>query len=70
MLVSPTVEKRYYRTGDIARILAISSGKANQIMHMFEEQGQLFREGRLMRVRIDVFEQWLNERGNKRHASG
>ena len=42
-------------------ILGISKSKANAIMHMFEYRGQLFRDGRLMRVEISVFENWLAE---------
>ena len=44
------------------RILGISKSKANAIMHMFEYQGKLFRDGRLLRVEIGAFEEWLEER--------
>lgn len=42
-------------------ILGISKSKANALMHMFEYQGKLFRDGRLMRVEIGVFEEWLQD---------
>lgn len=29
--------------------------------YRFERQGQLYRDGRLMRVKIEDFEQWLEE---------
>lgn len=55
----PAPKQRYYSTRDIMEILGISKSKANAIMHMFEYQGKLFRDGRLMRVEIAVFEDWL-----------
>lgn len=50
-------------------ILGISKSKANQLMHMFEFRGQLFRDGRVMRVRIKDFEQWLKERESECRAN-
>lgn len=58
----PAPKQRYYSTRDIMRILGISKSKANAIMHMFEYQGKLFRDGRLLRVEIGAFEEWLEER--------
>lgn len=55
-------KRRFYSTQDVMEILGISKSKANQLMHMFEFRGQLFRDGRVMRVRIKDFEQWLKER--------
>lgn len=43
-------------------ILGISKSKANAIMHMFENQGKLLREGKLMRVEVSVFEKWLADK--------
>lgn len=57
----PAQKRRYYSARDIMEILGISKSKANAIMHMFEYRGQLFRDGRLMRVEISVFENWLAE---------
>lgn len=55
-------KRRFYSTQDVMEILGISKSKANQLMHMFEFRGQLFRDGRVMRVKIKDFEQWLEER--------
>lgn len=52
-------KRRFYSTKDIMEILGISKSKANALMHMFEYQGKLFRDGRLMRVEIGIFEEWL-----------
>ena len=57
----PAPKKRFYSARDIQTMLGISRSKANQIMHHFERQGQLYRDGRLMRVKIGDFEQWLEE---------
>lgn len=61
----PASQRRFYSTQDVMEILGISKSKANQLMHMFEFRGQLFRDGRVMRVKIKDFEQWLKERENK-----
>lgn len=58
----PATKRRYYSTNDIMEILGISKAKANAIMHMFEYQGKLLREGKLMRVEVSVFEKWLEEK--------
>lgn len=58
----PATKRRYYSTNDIMEILGISKSKANAIMHMFEYQGKLLREGKLMRVEVSVFEKWLEEK--------
>lgn len=58
----PAPKRRYYSTKDVMEILGISKSKANAIMHMFEYRGKLFREGKLMRVEISVFERWLEEK--------
>lgn len=52
-------EQRYYSTAQVQNILDISRTKANEIMHLFEKRGQLFRHGNTMRVEIKVFEEWL-----------
>lgn len=50
----------YYSSKDIQEILGISKQKAYEILHMFEQKGQLFRVGRVMRVKIKYFEEWLS----------
>jgi len=52
-------KRRYYSARDIMEILGVSKSKANAIMHMFEYQGKLFRDGRLMRVEVGAFEEWI-----------
>ena len=51
--------KRYYSSKDIQGILGVSKSKANEIMHMFDQRGLLFRSGKVMRVRVTYFEDWL-----------
>lgn len=58
----PAPKKRFYSTKDVMEILGISKSKANAIMHMFENQGKLLREGKLMRVEVSVFEKWLADK--------
>lgn len=48
----------YYSSKDIQEILGIGKRKANEILHMFEQRGQLFRDGKTLRVRITYFEEW------------
>jgi len=64
----PAPKKRYYSTKDIQTMLGISRSKANQIMHMFEYRGQLFRCGSTLRVEITVFEDWCREQTRPPHA--
>lgn len=58
----PAPKKRYYSTAEVGEILGISQSKSNQIMHYFEKRGKLFRDGRIMRVKIEDFEEYLEER--------
>lgn len=53
--------KRFYSTADIQNILGIGRTTANQIMHLFEKRGQLFRTGNTMRVEIKIFEEWVKQ---------
>lgn len=48
----------YYSSKDIQEILGVGKRKANEILHMFEQRGQLFRDGKTLRVRISYFEEW------------
>lgn len=51
---------RYYDARDIMDILKVGKHKANEIMHMFDERGEMLRVGKTMRVRKSYFEAWLN----------
>ena len=53
-------ECRYYDSKDVMEILKVGKRKANEIMHMFEQRGEMFRHGKTMRVRKTYFEAWLN----------
>lgn len=57
----PAPKQRYYSTKDVQTILNVSRNKANQIMHMFEKRGQLFRSGSTMRVEIPIFDAWCKD---------
>lgn len=57
----PAPKQRYYSTKDVQIILGVSRSKANQIMHMFDYRGQLFKNGSTLRVEIAVFEDWCKE---------
>ena len=63
----PAPKRRFYSARDIMEILSVSKSKANAIMHMFEYQGKLFRDGRLMRVEVGVFEEWLETNTSPAH---
>ena len=52
----------YYDSNDIQTILKVGKRKANEILHMFEQRGELFRDGRTMRVRITYFNKWLDRK--------
>lgn len=60
------VTRMYYSTKDVQTILAVSRTTANQIMHIFDKCGQLFRSGSIMRVKIRDFEEWVNEQTESR----
>lgn len=57
----PAPIKRYYSSSEIMEILGCGRNYANNLMHMFAQRGQLLRDGKLMRVKIADFEQWVNE---------
>lgn len=54
------VRAQYYGTREIRAVLGIGKQKANEIMHMFEARGQLYRIGRLLKVKEKVFQDWLS----------
>jgi hypothetical protein len=49
----------YYDTQDIMDLLKVGKHKANEIMHIFEARGELFKLGKTMRVRKSYFDAWL-----------
>lgn len=57
----PAPKRRFYSAKDVQEILGIEKTKANQILNMFEYRGQLFRDGKVKRVRVEIFEAWLDE---------
>ena len=50
---------QYYGTKEFKAILGIGKTKANELMHMFEQRGLLFRVGKLMKVKASVFDDYL-----------
>lgn len=57
------VKRRYYGAKDIQTILGVGRNTAVNILHMFEQQGKMFRCGGVMRVKICDFEDWLKKNG-------
>lgn len=53
--------QKFYSPSDIMAVLSVSRTEANRIMHEFENRGQLFRKGRLLRVRVSDFDAWTEE---------
>ena len=53
------IRTSYYGTREFRAVLGIGKTKANELMHMFEERGLMYRVGRLMVVKAKVFEDWL-----------
>lgn len=53
-------ECMYYDTKDIMDVLKVGKRKANEIMHMFDQRGEMFRLGKTMRVRKTYFDAWLD----------
>lgn len=60
------VKRRYYGAKEIQMILGVGRNTAVNILHMFDEQGKMFRYGRVMKVKICDFEVWLRENGEGR----
>ena len=52
---------RYYGTKDISIILSVSATKALDIMHQFERHGKVLRDGKLIRVAISDFDEWIKQ---------
>lgn len=57
--------KGFYTAKDIMAMLDVGKNTAYEILHEFEVRGQLFRFGKVMRVRIDHFEKWAREQEAK-----
>lgn len=55
------VTPHFYGPKDIMSIMQVSRSTANRIMHIFEERGELFRVGRIIRVRANDFDRWASE---------
>lgn len=54
-------ECMYYTSKDIMEILNVGKRKANEILHIFDQRGELLRcGGKTMRVRKSYFDAWLN----------
>lgn len=52
---------RYYSPADVSEMLQVGRTKANEILNMFGQKGQLLRQGKVKRVRAEIFEAWLAE---------
>jgi len=51
--------ERYIGSKEIMFILGVGYTRANEILHMFEYRGQMYRIGRSMKVKEKVFNDWL-----------
>lgn len=54
-------EAKLYSPNDIMTVLSVSRSEAHRIMHEFEQRGQLFRHGKLLRVKVQDFDEWVEE---------
>lgn len=61
-------EARFYSPNDIMSVLSVSRTEAHRIMHEFEQRGQLFRHGKLLRIKVTDFELWVEEVTNRNTA--
>lgn len=52
---------KYYSTKDICEILSISRTRALEMMHMFRHRGQVLQDGKIMRVRAEALESWIEQ---------
>ena len=55
-----TERDRYLGTPDIIEILGCGKSYANELMHMFEARGQMYRVGRRLKVKERAFKDWMN----------
>ena len=49
----------YLGTRDLVDILGVGRTRATEIMHMFEDRGQLFRTGKLLKVKASDLDKWM-----------
>ena len=52
---------RLLSTADFMQILGCKKSFANNLLHMFDARNQLYRCGRLLRVKESDFKAWLEE---------
>ena len=52
---------RYYSTKDISEMLSVSRTRALEMMHMFRHLGQVLQDGKIMRVRAEALESWIDQ---------
>lgn len=52
---------RYYSTKDISEMLSVSRTRALEMMHMFRHHWQVLQDGKLMRVRAEALESWIDQ---------
>lgn len=53
------MKDRYIGTNEIRARTGLSKAKVNEIMHMFEYRGQMYRVGTKLLVKERIFEDWL-----------
>ena len=53
------MKDRYIGTPEIVDRLGCGRTQANEIMHMFEARGQMYKIGRTLKVKEKVFADWL-----------
>ena len=54
-------QPKYYSTTDICEMLSVSRTRALEMMHMFKHHGQVLQDGKLMRVRDEALESWIDQ---------
>lgn len=55
------VQRQFYGTTEIATILGVSDTKARTLMYMFGQHGKLLRCGKLLRVPVREFEEYIKQ---------
>lgn len=57
----PAPKPRFYSTKDICEMLSVSRSQALDMMHMFEQRGEVLRDGKLIRVTATAFNAWVKQ---------